>query len=352
MRIRIDAANRSVAVEDGRIVPVEGRFDARLTCRDADIRPGLINGHDHLHRNHYGRLGKPPYANAYRWAEDIQRRYRRRIARGRAVPRREALLVGAWKNLFSGVTTVVHHDPWEADFERDFPIRVARVDCADSVGMSGDAVAPSAGPFCLHVAEGVDRASADELPELERRGMLNSRLLAVHGVGADREGIKRFRAAGAALVWCPTSNLFLFGRTAARALLEEGIDVILGSDSRLTANGDLLDEARSAHSERLVDGHRLDAATGDTAAKRLGLCRPSLEPGAPADLVLIARPVGQASANDVALTMVGGIPRVVRDDLAGSLEPLGIALRRSKVGAVERWIYGGAERPLNRRNEQ
>ena len=81
MRMLINARNGSVAVDGDAIVATGGRFDIVVDCPDADVRPGLINAHDHLHRNHYGRLGAGPYANAYHWAEDIQLRFARRIAR-------------------------------------------------------------------------------------------------------------------------------------------------------------------------------------------------------------------------------------------------------------------------------
>ena len=55
MRLLIHARNRSVAVEAGRIVEAVGGFDRVLDFPDAEIAPGLINAHDHLHRNHYGR---------------------------------------------------------------------------------------------------------------------------------------------------------------------------------------------------------------------------------------------------------------------------------------------------------
>jgi len=127
MRLLIRGRNAAVAVDGSLIASDGGPYDAVIDAPHAEVRPGLINCHDHLHRNHYGRLGRPPYVSAFDWADDIQRRHRRRIETGRRRPRRDALMEGAWKNLFAGVTTVVHHDPWEADFERDFPIRVARV---------------------------------------------------------------------------------------------------------------------------------------------------------------------------------------------------------------------------------
>ncbi len=336
-RILIAARNRTVAVEHGRIVPAEGDFDMVLEFPDADVRPGLINGHDHLHRNHYGRLGDPPYANAYQWARDIQTRHRRRIDELRRVPRRQALLAGAWKNLFAGVTSVVHHDAWEPDFERDFPLCVLRVANADLIGMTPALDAICGRPACLHVGEGVDAGAADEVRTLERKGLLTAALIAVHGVGLDEDAIERFRAAGAALVWCPTSNFFLFGRTAPAALLREGTDVLIGSDSLLTGAGDLLDELRCARAHGALDDARLEQAVGATAARRLGLAEPSLQPGAPADLILVSRPILEAQAEDIALVMVGGTPRVARPDVATRLNGLAEQGEERKVGSVIRW---------------
>jgi cytosine/adenosine deaminase-related metal-dependent hydrolase len=324
MRVRIEAANLSLGVEDGVIVPPEGRFGATIRIPGGELRPGLINAHDHLHRNHYGRLGAPPYANAYAWGRDIHARFAAEIEAGRALPRREALLRGAWKNLRAGVTTVVHHDDWEPDFERGFPIRVARVRTAHSLGFERDfarAAAPDPTdprqPLTVHLAEGVDALSAGEVRDLDRLGYLDDRLLAVHMVGADADGVRRIRASGAAVVWCPTSNEFLLGHTAPPELLAPGIDVLLGSDSLLSADGDLLDELRAARRIGHLDDARLLDAVGATAARRLRLPAPSLEFGAPADLAVFRKPVLEASAEDVALVIVGGAIRVAEPGLEG-----------------------------------
>jgi len=342
MRLLISAGNRDVAVEDGRIVETAGPFDLTLSFRDGEVRPGLINAHDHLHRNHYGRLGRPPYRSARDWARDIQFRHRQRIGIGRRTPRREALLTGAWKNLFAGVTKVVHHDAWEPDFELDFPLSVVRVRQADSLGMRPalDRVDGS-GAFCIHLAEGTDSRSADEVRLLDARGMLDRDLIAVHCVGVDADGIERLTRAGAALVWCPTSNLFLFGATAPAALLSSGLDVLLGSDSRLTGVGDLLDELRNARAFGLLSDQQLEAAVGTTAARRLGITAPSLDPGAPADLMVVARPLLKARAEDVLLVMAGGALRVVRPDLVPELGSLAAGGREMRNGSLVRWANTG-----------
>jgi cytosine/adenosine deaminase-related metal-dependent hydrolase len=344
MRLLIQARNREVAVDDGRIVAPDGGFDLVLAFPDADVAPGLINAHDHLHRNHYGRLGRPPYPNAYAWAADIQARDAERIAAGHARQRRQALLEGAWKNLFCGVTTVVHHDPWEADFEDDFPLKVARIPSADSLGMAVDLDGLAGrGPFCLHLAEGADARAAAEVGELDERGLLRPDLIAVHGVGMDEGAVARFRSSGAALAWCPTSNFFLFGRTAPASLLAEGTDVLLGSDSRLTGDGDLLDEIRCARALGALGDDRLAGAVGAVAARRFGLPEPSLEPGSEADLIVVRRSVLEARAEDVRLVLVDGAPRVADPALGPKLNPFVRRAEEKTVGAVVRWTADAAD---------
>lgn len=351
MRLLYNARNRSVATENGLIVPTSGSFDLVIDLPDADVRPGLINAHDHLHRNHYGRLGEPPYRNATHWAEHIQQRYRRRIARRHRWPRREALLAGAWKNLFAGVTTVVHHDPWETEFERDFPVRVVSVATADSVRATAELDRIETGrPYCIHVAEGTDVDAANEIRELAVRGLLTAQLIAVHGVGFDEDGIGRLHGAGAALVWCPSSNLFMLGRTAAPAVLRSGIDVLLGSDSLLSGEGDLLCELRFARAQGMLDDERLEEAVGSVPARRLGLAAPTLEPGAAADLIFVRKPILEARADDVDLVVVSGMPRVARKELLPQLGALAASGEDRKVGSVVRWTSLRAGQMRDRRS--
>jgi hypothetical protein len=336
-RLLIRAGNATVAVAQGRVAPSGGPFDVELSFPGCEVRPGLINAHDHLHRNHYGRLGRPPYRDAYAWAQDIQQAFRSEIEAGRALSRREALLTGAWKNLFAGVTTVVHHDPWETDFESGFPLRVVRLDNSHSLGMAGKPDGAPEQRFAIHLAEGTGPDPADEVRELDRLGMLTANLIAVHGVGMDEDAVARFRRCGAALVWCPSSNLFLLGRTAPPELLAEGIDVLLGSDSLLSGEGNLLDEIGVARATGLLADRRIEAAVSTTAARRLGLPDNTLRAGDTADLVVVAKPLIEASARDVELVMVGGVPRVARLDLAPVLEKLGFRGRAMTIAGVERW---------------
>lgn len=338
MRLLIEAANTTIAVEDGHIVAPSGSFDHIIRAPRGEVRPGLINAHDHLHRNHYGRLGSPPYDNAYEWARDIQDRNRSEIARGREVPRREALLFGAWKNLFAGVTHVFHHDAWEPDFAHGFPLTVIRLPSADSLGMTQSLSPPQDGPFAMHVAEGADTEAAEEIRELDRRAFLTSDFLAVHAVGPDEDGVERLRRSGCAVIWCPSSNRFLFGRTVPRALLADGADVLLGTDSLLTADGTMLDEMRIARRD-MADSRILDAV-GSCAARRLGVTPSSFDIGTRADLVVSDRPILESRLEDILLVMAGGVVRVLEPELAARIDPAdGHCL---EVLGVRRWINDGA----------
>ena len=100
---------RVLAVDDApvvgdRVVDLEGRI----------VLPGLVNAHDHLELNHYGRLHpRERYSNAREWIDDLRPLIREdpEIRQRSQAPLVERLFVGAVKNLFAGATTVAHHNP-------------------------------------------------------------------------------------------------------------------------------------------------------------------------------------------------------------------------------------------------
>jgi cytosine/adenosine deaminase-related metal-dependent hydrolase len=340
VRVRYATADgRILDVAGGRILPADGRPDITIPLGAGTLAPGLINAHDHLHRNHYPRLGSPPYPDAYAWGADLHARCGDAIARARAFPRRDALLFGALKNLLGGATTVVHHDPWDPAFDHGFPVRVARTRAVHSLGFERDFEAAVRGdrhtrrsPLCIHLAEGVTPEAAEEVRRLGERGLIDDRLVAVHGVGIDPDGGRRLVAGGAALVWCPSSNRFLFGRTAPAELLRSGLAVLLGTDALLTGAGTLLHELVVARELGVLDPERLLAAVGATAAQRLGLQAPSLAPGSPADLVYFRRPPAEALPGDVSLVLVGGRPRLGDVSLGDLFTRLGVPTEALRVG--------------------
>jgi ubiquinone/menaquinone biosynthesis C-methylase UbiE len=213
------------------------------------LLPGLINSHEHLEFSLYPNIGDGPYYNAAQWARDIHANRAPLIARHRNVPRSTCLWWGAIRNLLCGATTVCHHNPVAPQLTSpEFPIRVvSEFAWAHSPSLEPDLAGKFREsrndlPFILHAAEGVDEGSAQEIFELDRIHALDQRTVLVHGLACTPEAARLINRRLAALILCPTSNEFLFHRSPSLGFIRSLDTVVLGSDSPLTAAGDLLDE--------------------------------------------------------------------------------------------------------------
>jgi cytosine/adenosine deaminase-related metal-dependent hydrolase len=257
-----ESEHANIQIVGGRIRRIEGgtpnlpAAESNRTEIDLSgflILPGLINAHDHLEFALFPRLADPPYRNYIDWGEDIHQKFPDVIAKHRAVPKDLRVWWGGLRNLLCGVTTVSHHNPLRPELQRrDFPVRVVQqYGWAHSLALGGDlhparAATPEGRPFIVHACEGVDELAWRELWALDRAGLLDANAVLVHGLAIDAAGIELLRARGVSLVVCPSSNNFLFGELPNMALLGRLENVALGSDSPLTAEGDLLDEVRFA----------------------------------------------------------------------------------------------------------
>ena len=258
------------------------------------ILPGLVNAHDHLEFNLFPRLGRGPYPNAAAWADEIFRPSEEPVASQLRLPKPVRLWWGGLKNLLSGVTSVAHHNPYEhAVFSRHFPVRVLRrFGWAHSLAFSPDIArcfrrTPTGAPFIIHAGEGTDLESWRELYQLDEGKFLRSFTVLVHGVAIRPDDLDLIRKRGASLVWCPTSNLFTLGRTVSPDVLKSDIPIALGTDSALSAEGDLLDELRVASNH--VSTPRLYAMVTSEAARVLHLKSGEgrIQDGGMADLLVV-----------------------------------------------------------------
>jgi cytosine/adenosine deaminase-related metal-dependent hydrolase len=353
------------------------RGDTVVDLEGAFVLPGLVNAHDHLELNHYGRLKcRETYGNASDWIADLRPRLGgdQAIREGQAHPLGERLFIGALKNVLSGATMVAHHNPFYPELRRTMPIRVVRrYGWAHSFGLEhqpagargepgGEIGAryratPSGAPFMVHLAEGVDTVARGELPRLEALGCLKSNTVIVHGVAIDGNGWLRVARAGAGLVWCPASNVFLFGQTACvRDLLDLNSQaplVALGTDSRVTGSHDLLDELRFARDVGGVKPAELLAMVTTRASALLRQRTGRLTVGAPADLVVIpgiAGDAGQsllaATRRSIRLVVVDGRPLVADPDLAPVFDARRVTRRLVRVDDAPKAAESGLARRI------
>ena len=246
-----------IRVKNGRIVELgqrlpEHRHEEVLWCSGLSACPGLINAHDHLQFNLYPRIGNPPYGNAYEWGDDIRTSCRATVDKIERIPIRLRYRWGAWKNLLSGVTRVAHHDPYSLYCRYLLPIDIhAPYTFAHSLGNEENlkeilAKRGRSIPFIIHLAEGTDDITASEVAVLMRLGGLDARTVAVHAVNVNQRDIDLLAERQASVVWCPSSNRYLFKKTAPIDSMWGTIAVALGTDSTLTGSTTMFDEMRAA----------------------------------------------------------------------------------------------------------
>jgi cytosine/adenosine deaminase-related metal-dependent hydrolase len=331
------------------------------------LLPGLVNAHDHLEFSLFPKLGCGPYPNAERWAKDIYHPDCSPIREHLDVPKPVRLWWGGIRNLLGGVTTVCHHNEFQPEvFNNGFPVRVVeRYAWSHSLrfGQRLEAAFRSSSseiPYVIHLSEGTDAASAAEIFELDRRGLLSSRTVIVHGVGLDDAGHELVIRRGAALIWCPGSNLFTLGSTLSPHRIEGNPRTALGSDSALTA-GDLLDQIRIAQELGVSPEHIFGLVTRCAAdVLKLGKGDACLHNGSRADMVAVpdrglspAATLVQLTMCQVELVLLAGAPRLLSHQMLSRFCPGSeVGFDIIVVDGLERYVRADVKHLLKEAQKQ
>jgi cytosine/adenosine deaminase-related metal-dependent hydrolase/ubiquinone/menaquinone biosynthesis C-methylase UbiE len=275
----------TLSIEDGHIASISENNNSSapvLDLSDYVILPGLINAHDHLEFGLFPNLGRSwevtAYQNSSEWAHEIHRVHSTVIEQHQRIPKAVHVWWGAIRNLLCGVTTVCHHNPPHPDFELpEFPVQVvSRFGWAHSLKFEPHIHdkfrnTPPEHPFIIHAAEGIDAESFEEIFQLDRMHLLDKRTVLVHGLALTPKTISLINQREAALIACPTSNFFLFSKTLSRDQLASVQRIALGSDSPITALGDLLDEIHYVRSALGLDANTIYKMVTSNAAEILRL---------------------------------------------------------------------------------
>lgn len=216
--------------------------------------PGLINSHDHLDFNLFPRLGNRIYNDYVEWGNDIHSVNKQAISEVLKVPRHLRVKWGVYKNLLSGVTTVVHHGHYVEDMP-DAPVNVFQ-DCnmLHSIQLEKRWRLKLNNPFAnkrpwvVHIGEGTNLMAHKEIDSLIRWNILGRKLIGIHGVALDTRQARSLEA----LIWCPDSNFFLVGATADIAKLKAVTKIVFGTDSTVSAGWNIWEQLRLARKTGLL----------------------------------------------------------------------------------------------------
>ncbi len=166
--------------------------------------------------------------------------------------------------------------------------------------------ADAALPIHIHLHESMDEMTSSlvqhgvrPLERLQRLGLLNHRLIAVHAIHLDDKEIALLASSGCHVAHCPTSNMKLAsGIAPIRQMLEQGLSIGLGTDGAASNNRlDLFQEMRHATllakvaglDSALLPAHQALRMATLEGARALGLAHEigSLEIGKAADTIAI-----------------------------------------------------------------
>jgi cytosine/adenosine deaminase-related metal-dependent hydrolase/ubiquinone/menaquinone biosynthesis C-methylase UbiE len=371
----------SILIEGGHIALIRKDIDASvpsLDLHDYVLLPGLINAHDHLEFGLFPRLGRPAGASSYRnspeWGREIHQVHAEIIERYKQIPKKTQIWWGAIRNLLCGVTTVCHHNPLHADMAlADFPVRVlSRFGWSHSLALDPHLAekvqaTPRDHPFILHAAEGIDESSRNEISQLDHMHLLDQRTVLVHGLACTPLEIDLINRRHSSLVVCPTSNRYLFGKTLSRDLLTSIERKALGSDSPITADGDLLEEIRYLFTEAGLHENTIYkmVTTNPADIFRLEQGQGRIEEFGLADLIAVrswhntpACTVSNLSFGDVELVLLAGVVQMASPplyerlprDLRPGMELVEVAGHRRWIRSYLQPLFETAERTLGENN--
>jgi cytosine/adenosine deaminase-related metal-dependent hydrolase len=257
---------QNIRVTKGKITEVTGfekypgeiAGEMIINFESAIAFPGLINSHDHLDFNLFPQTGNRIYNNYTEWGRDIHQQNKEVIDTVLKIPQQIRTQWGLYKNLLNGITTVVNHGE-KLNTGNDLINVVQNNYCLHSIEFEKNwkyklnRPFAKGEPFVIHIGEGTDGASHEEINALIKWNLFKRKIIGVHGVAMDAKQASAFEA----LVWCPASNYFLLNDTAAIDKLKTKTTILFGTDSTLTSGWNLWDHLRLARNKKLTSDEEL-----------------------------------------------------------------------------------------------
>ncbi len=368
-----------IAIENGRIDYVGQKEvnPSEVLYTDGIISTGLINAHDHLLGTYFPKVGNGPYENWLPWDNDLKSApvYQER----QQIENRDLYLLGGYRNLISGVTTVSDHIPhFVAEPYYDImPMKVLRdytlahsitsfaLAWGDGIGVEYEKALTEDIPFITHIAEGFDEETVRDLDTLDKAGGLGSHSVLVHGIAFSSDDMDRIKKKGASVVWCCDSNIFMFNETTKiKMLLDKGINVCIGTDSPMSGGVHLLHEMqfdakyyKKKYGQELPDETIYKMVTENPARAFRLYDNGSIKEGNLADFVVVkdrggayVNSIVNAGLKDIMLVVINGMPVYGNADYMNLFNYCGVQFQEVVVEDTEKIVIGDLTGLLDRVN--
>ena len=364
--------NGSLNVSGNKILKVDkkhsGESKIQIDLNGLIVLPGLINGHDHLLGSYLPRVGmRKPYLNWLVWDNDLKSAPV--YAERQQIESRDLYLLGSFRHLLCGVTSVHDHIPHFVQdmFKENLPIRIIdnyalahsitsfALKWGDTVEMEHRLARERDIPFVTHCSEGYDEETKKSVSVLNEKGALNKNTVLVHGIAFSLEDIKLLSKNECNVIWCPASNIYMFERTApVKELIDHRVNVCLGTDSPMSGSANMFQEIymarkyyESTYEEELSSKMLLNMLTTNPARafslKNLG----SIEAGQLADFIIIngdkSQPydaVTSMNYEDIMLVVIDGKPAYGDENFIPLFDALGVSYQKIKVDSYKKVIHG------------
>lgn len=302
------------------VVPAEFRSITPVHT-EGTIYPGLVDLHNHLAYSYLPLWNVPRrYCNRYQWRDDG--RYAQDVKASfdllnahEGYPQ-AMVRFAECRQLFGGTTTGQgigtngkfsrrsHYKGLmrniEQPIEEGFPAARSVLDEYDSAKVRSDLLPKLAEghPFLYHLSEGTDGSSRAKFLNLKLDGddwAIRGNLICIHCLGLHDGDFAQLKHA-AGMVWSPTSNLLLYGKTCNMvAAVASGTQIAIGADWSPSGCKNLLGELKVARAVCAAQGAALSAqrlveAVTCVPARMIGWGKyvGSIAAGMRADLLILA----------------------------------------------------------------
>ncbi|NCN08945.1 MAG: amidohydrolase family protein [Leptospira sp.] len=342
---------KNIFIKNGKFDSIQDELSnsetALFDAKDLFLYPALINSHDHLLASYSPKIGgKVKYNNWLSWDNELKSSII--FSERQTLDINDLYALGTFRNMLGATTTVMDHIPHFVnrsqiddsvlrlvkDYSLSHSICSYHLGWGDGVEIEYSIAKQKRIPFVTHLGEGFDEESYRSLESLKKQNGLGEFSVLVHCLPFGSKEAKEIAEANASLVWCPSSNLHIFGKTTnIEAFIDAKVNISLGTDLAMAGSDNLLAEMKVAFSILQETKHKKSASQNlfqmmtinAARALRLDSSLGSVETGKFADFFLLKKKhedpyenLLKAESEDIVLLVKEGKPIFG----SGSLESL------------------------------